>query len=114
MRPPSLPDAEQIEAIWENDSRPTLTAPSQDNPRMMILGGPQGSRKTTMRTAVPEQLGLADPVVLDGDDVFAYLPRYAQMARKEGMLTAMRHFSPAAGELTERIRQHAIAHRQNI
>ncbi|MFE3502972.1 zeta toxin family protein [Kitasatospora sp. NPDC059160] len=114
MTPPPLPDAGQIEAIWERDLRPTLTAPSQDDPRMVILGGPQGSRKTTMRTAVPQQLGIADPVVLDGDDVFAYLPGYARMAREDGMLAAMRHFSPVAGQLTERVRQHAIDHRQNI
>ncbi|WP_328418493.1 zeta toxin family protein (plasmid) [Streptomyces violaceus] len=87
--PPRRLSDEQIDEIFQEDVRPGLSRyASQDTPRMVILGGPQGSRKTTLRPLVAEQLGLTDTVYFDGDDHYAFHPHYDALAREHGVLTA--------------------------
>ncbi|MFE2053710.1 zeta toxin family protein [Streptomyces sp. NPDC059459] len=58
---------------------------------MVVLGGPQGSRKTTLRPVVAEQLGLGDDVVyFDGDDHNDFHPYYDRLARQHGAPEAAR------------------------
>ncbi|MGZ3103472.1 zeta toxin family protein [Streptomyces sp. H72] len=83
---------EQISEIIREDVLPPLARLSpQATPRMVVLGGPQGSRKTTLRPVVAEQLGLGDDVVyFDGDDHNDFHPYYDRLARQHGAPEAAR------------------------
>lgn len=74
--------------VFERDIRPTLRGPSQENPRVLLLGGPQGSGKTTTLPTVARQLGLEQATRIDGDDLFDFHPRYDALARERGALGA--------------------------
>ncbi|MGI5397791.1 zeta toxin family protein [Streptomyces sp. CA-251251] len=59
--------------------------------RAWLCSGPQGSRKTTLRPVVAEQLGLGDDVVyFDGDDHNDFHPHYDRLARQHGAPEAAR------------------------
>ncbi|WP_345637931.1 zeta toxin family protein [Streptomyces thinghirensis] len=89
---PRLLTDEQIADIVSTSVLPPLAdVTPHETPRMIILGGPQGSRKTTLRSVVAEQLGLHDNLVLfDGDDHNAFHPHYARLAREHGAPEAAR------------------------
>ncbi|GAA5207629.1 zeta toxin family protein [Streptomyces thinghirensis] len=89
---PRLLTDEQISEIIREDVLPPLAGVSpQATPRMVVLGGPQGSRKTTLRPVVAEQLGLGEDVVyFDGDDHNDFHPLYDQLAREHGAPEAAR------------------------
>ncbi|MEU2311509.1 zeta toxin family protein [Streptomyces albidoflavus] len=80
---------EQIEEIFRLDVEPRLARhASQDAPRVVLLGGPQGSRKTTLRSLVAEQLGLEDALIYEGDDHFPLHPHFDGLMREHGLLAA--------------------------
>ncbi|MGC9478816.1 zeta toxin family protein [Streptomyces sp. WG4] len=89
---PRLLTDEQISEILREDVLPPLARVSpQTTPRMVVLGGPQGSRKTTLRPVVAEQLGLGEDIVyFDGDDHNDFHPHYDQLAREHGAPEAAR------------------------
>ncbi|MGW2725383.1 zeta toxin family protein [Streptomyces sp. NPDC001492] len=89
---PRLLTDEQIAEIFREDVLPSLERVSpQETPRMVIFGGPQGSRKTTLRGVVAEQLGLGEDVVFfDGDDHNDFHPHYDRLAREHGAPEAAR------------------------
>ncbi|MFK0294787.1 zeta toxin family protein [Streptomyces sp. NPDC090442] len=114
MSAPPIPGLDELTTLFATEVRHTLTAPSQESPELLVLGGPQGSRKTSLRTTVPEQLGIHDPVIVDGDDFYSFLPEFDPYAREVGMLAAMKHFNPAVKELTRMTREHVRQHSQNV
>ncbi|MGC5000578.1 zeta toxin family protein [Streptomyces sp. DT195] len=85
---------EQITEIYRTEVLPALDRISpQKAARAVILGGPQGSRKTSLRSLVAEQLGLGEDVVyLDGDDLLVLHPDYDDLA--------VQHGAPEAARLT--------------
>ncbi|MGW3100038.1 zeta toxin family protein [Streptomyces sp. NPDC001102] len=112
--PRRLPDG-QIEEIFREDVRPGLARhASQDAPRMVIFGGPQGSRKTTLRPVVAEQLGMTDAVVFDGDDHYAFHPHYDALALEHGALEAARLCGPDIEVLRGKILDEVRGRRLNI
>jgi hypothetical protein len=111
---PHLLTSEELADLFANDVRPTLTASSQENPRLLILGGPQGSGKTTLRRVVAEQLALGDAVIYDGDDWYDFHPHYDGLAREHGGLEAMKQCGPDVRELTRMTLDHIRQNRQNL
>ncbi|MFY0516011.1 zeta toxin family protein [Streptomyces anulatus] len=106
---------EQLDEIFREDVQPGLARFStQDAPRMVALGGPQGSRKTTLRPVVAEQLDLTDVVFFDGDDHYTYHPHYDALARGHGALEATRLCAPDIGVLRAKILDEVFARRLNI
>ncbi|MFE3601341.1 zeta toxin family protein [Streptomyces sp. NPDC059142] len=94
-KPPRRLSDEQLADIFQQDVLPGLTRlPGQKSPRMVLLGGPQGSRKTTLRPLVAAQLGLSDAVFYDGDDHYTYHPHHDALAREHGVLEASRLCGP--------------------
>lgn len=105
----------QVEEIFREDVRPGLARhASRDSPRVIVLGGPQGSRKTSLRTLVAEQLGVPDIVLYDGDDHYAFHPHYDGLARAHGVLEAARLCGPDADYLRAMIRAEVITRRLDI
>ncbi|WP_411083428.1 zeta toxin family protein [Streptomyces sp. cmx-18-6] len=114
-RPPRRLSDEQLADIFREDVQPGLRdLLSQDSPRMVILGGPQGSRKTTLRSVVAEQLELSDALLYDGDDHFAFHPHYDRLARERGALEAARLCGPDVGVLRDAILEEVLARRLNV
>ncbi len=106
---------EQLGEIFREDIQPGLARfATQDSPRMVALGGPQGSRKTTLRPVVAEQLNLTDVVFFDGDDHNAYHPHYDALAREHGALEATRLCAPDIAVLRAKILDEVFARRLNI
>lgn len=81
---------------------------------MVLLGGPQGSRKTTLRPLVAEQLGLRDVVFFDGDDHFTFHPHYDALAREHGVLEAARLCKADTEVLRAKILDEVRTRRLNI
>lgn len=105
---------DEIRSVFEQDIRPTLTAPSRDTPRLLLFGGPQGSRKSTLTPLIGEQLGYQDAVRIDGDDLFDFHPAYAGLAWEHGANAAMKRCGPDILEFRARILDHVRQHRQNL
>ncbi|MFJ2589709.1 zeta toxin family protein [Streptomyces sp. NPDC087538] len=106
---------EQIAEIYREDVQPSLARiPSQDSPRMLALGGPQGSRKSTLRSVVAEHLGLTDVVYFDGDDHYTFHPHYDALALEHGALEASRLCRPDVEILRARILSEVFDRRLNI
>ncbi|WP_031057798.1 zeta toxin family protein [Streptomyces sp. NRRL F-5702] len=81
---------------------------------MALLGGPQGSRKSTLRSLVAEQMGLADVVFFDADDHYAFHTHYDGLAREHGTLEAARRCSTDVEVLRTAILDEVLARRTNI
>ncbi|MCX4682559.1 zeta toxin family protein [Streptomyces sp. NBC_01433] len=114
-KPPRRLSDEQLADIIREDVLPGLSSlSSQTSPRMVLLGGPQGSRKTTLRPLVAEQLGLSDVLFYDGDDHYAFHPHYDALAREHGVLEAARLCGPDVDVLRAAILNEASTRRLNI
>ncbi|HEY9372274.1 zeta toxin family protein [Streptomyces sp.] len=114
-KPPRRLSDEQLDEIFREDVQPGLARfTSQDSPRMVLLGGPQGSRKTTLRPLVAEQLGLTDVVFFDGDDHYAFHPHYDALAREHGALKALRMCVPDIEFLRAKILDEVRVRQLNI
>lgn len=106
---------EQLTEIFREDVQPGLARfTSQASPRMVVLGGPQGSRKSTLRPLVAEQLGLTDVVFFDGDDHYAFHPHYDALAREHGALEAQGLCRPDIEALRTKILEEVHTRRLNI
>lgn len=105
----------QIEEIFREDLRPGLARhTSRDAPRLILLGGPQGSRKTSLRPLVAEQLGAPDIVFYDGDDHYTFHPHYDDLARAHGVLEAARLCGPDTNYLRAMILNEVVTRRLDI
>ncbi|CAI4198533.1 zeta toxin family protein (plasmid) [Streptomyces albidoflavus] len=114
-QPGRLLSDKQIEEIFHQDIEPGLARrASLDVPRMILLGGPQGSRKTTLRLLVAEQLGLDDAVINDGDDRFALHPHFDRLVQQNGLLAAADACTPDVQLLQDMYLKEARARRLNI
>ncbi|MGW7343057.1 zeta toxin family protein [Streptomyces sp. NPDC054854] len=106
---------EQLTEIFREDVKPGLARfTTQASPRMVILGGPQGSRKSTLRPLVAEQLGLTDFVVWDGDDHYAFHPHYDALAQELGAPEAQGLCRPDIEALRRNILEEVHGRRLNI
>jgi hypothetical protein len=81
--PRRLIDSE-IDDIFHTRVRPILTGPSRDTPTTVLLGGGQGSGKTTALSHVASHLGLPHAFLFEGDDFYDYHPSYADLRRQAG------------------------------
>lgn len=115
-KPPRRLSDEQLADIFREDILPGLSSlSSQTEPRMVLLGGPQGSRKTTLRPLVAEQLGLTgDVLYFDGDDHYAFHPHHDALAREHGVLEASRLCGPDIDVLRAAILNEVYTRRLNI
>lgn len=114
-KPPRRLSDEQLDEIFREDVQPGLARhASQETPRMVLVGGPQGSRKTTLRPLVAEQLGLTDVVYFDGDDHYAFHPHYDALAREHGVLEASRLCGPDIEVLRAKILDEVRTRRLNV
>ncbi|EGX61542.1 hypothetical protein SZN_02362 [Streptomyces zinciresistens K42] len=112
---PRLLSDEQLAEIFREDVRPGLDRlSSQTSPHMVLLGGPQGSRKTMLRTVVAEQLGLTDALLYDGDDHFALHPHYDALALEHGVLEAARLCGPDVDVIRDAILTEVLTRRLNV
>ncbi|WP_329468748.1 zeta toxin family protein [Streptomyces sp. NBC_01431] len=86
-----------------------LDRPAREHPRVLILGGPQGSGKSTALPLVQRQLNMTEAVRLDGDDIMALHPRFEPYARVHGGLAAARLVAPdyriLVARMLEEVRQ---------
>lgn len=114
-KPPRRLSDERLAEIFREDVQPGLARhASQDAPRMIIFGGPQGSRKTTLRPLVAEQLGMTDVVFFDGDDHYGFHPHYDGLAREHGVLEAARLCGPDIEVLRAKILDEVRTRRLNV
>ncbi|GAA2463256.1 zeta toxin family protein [Streptomyces lavendulocolor] len=114
-KPPRRLSDEQLDEIFREDVQPALAChASHEAPRMVLLGGPQGSRKTSLRPLVAEQLGLTDVVYFDGDDHYPFHPHYDALAREHGVTEAARLCGPDIEVLRAKILEEVHARRLNI
>lgn len=81
--PRTLTD-DDARSIIREEFLPLLASDPSENPRFVVLGGPQGSRKTTLKPVVAEQLGMHGALLLEGDDLYAFHPRYEALVDELG------------------------------
>ncbi|WP_330346637.1 zeta toxin family protein (plasmid) [Streptomyces europaeiscabiei] len=74
----------EARAIVRDEFLPLLAPDSSKNPRFAVFGGAQGSRKTTLKPVVARSLGMQGALLLEGDDLFAFHPRYEQLVSELG------------------------------
>ncbi|MGX1976863.1 zeta toxin family protein [Streptomyces kronopolitis] len=96
------------------EARRSLTAPSKTQPRVLIFGGPQGSRKSTLLPVVAAQLGYRDAVKLDGDDLYALHPRFDGLVQERGAIEAMNLLRADVAPVRDMVLDHVRAARQDI
>lgn len=105
----------QLDEIYLKDVQPGLARHArQDAPRMVIFGGPQASRKTTLRPLVADQLALTDVVFFDGDDHCTFHPHFDALAREHGALEAARLCGPDVQYLRAKILNEIRERRLNV
>ncbi|MGW2725083.1 zeta toxin family protein [Streptomyces sp. NPDC001492] len=113
QRPRLLTD-EELRRIFERRVRPVIDRPAQEEPRILILGGTQGSRKTTLAPLVAQQLGMNDPVIFDGDTHYAFHPRFEELAREHGAPDARKSCLADVTELRRMMKEHIRDQRSHI
>ncbi|MEU1132636.1 zeta toxin family protein [Streptomyces sp. NPDC005900] len=74
----------ELRALVHEEILPALGAAPSDRPRYVVLGGPQGSRKTTLAPLVAEQLGMSQAVRLEGDDLLSFHPHHDGLVQRTG------------------------------
>jgi zeta toxin len=75
---------DELRTILRDDVLPALSLERSDAPRFVILGGPQGSRKTSLKPVVAEQLGMGHALHLEGDDLLHFHPHYEGLVEETG------------------------------
>jgi hypothetical protein len=103
-----------LDAIFDRDVQPALTAPPSDAPRLLVIGGLPGTRKSSLSTTIANQLGIHDAVILDGDDLDAVLPGFDAVARESGWDAASDRFAAARNYLYDRVLEHTRDRRQHL
>ncbi|PBC72362.1 zeta toxin [Streptomyces sp. 2321.6] len=103
---PRLLSNREIEEIFEDVRTTTLQGPSKEQPRLLLFGGPQGSRKTTLLPVVAEALGFQDAVKVDGDDLFTFHPRFDELAREYGASGGFRRCGKDVTVLSDMVLDH--------
>ncbi|MFD4370000.1 zeta toxin family protein [Streptomyces sp. NPDC058486] len=68
--------------------RPSLTGERRENPVVLFVGGQPGAGKSTVQSAILQRLGRQDAFPLDGDDIVALHPRYADLGRGNDITSA--------------------------
>ncbi|MGX9891191.1 zeta toxin family protein [Streptomyces sp. NPDC002276] len=87
-RPPRLLSDDQLREIFDADIRPTLAGPAHDEPRVLILGGSQGSGKTSALPLIAQQLDMPQAFRFEGDDILRVHPQFEPIARDHGVMEA--------------------------
>ncbi|MFD7778848.1 zeta toxin family protein [Streptomyces sp. NPDC059753] len=96
-----------LDQVYNDAVRPILDRPSHDNPRLLILGGPQGSGKTSTLPTIQRQRGMTGAVRIDGDDIMAVVPGFEETARGHGGIEAHRQSNASFQILMRRLLQDA-------
>lgn len=104
----------ELDEVYKDAVRPLLAKPTQENPRLLILGGPQGSGKSTTLPVVERQLGMTQAVRLDGDDIMALHPHFEGIARGRGGLEAARRVGPDYSVVVARMLRDVRMSRQDL
>jgi len=90
VREPGDPELTRALArdLYRRDLRPRLAGIARERPTVLFIGGQTASGKTTCRQVVARDLGLADAVSMDGDDLLDDHPRYRDTARADDRTAA--------------------------
>ncbi|MGY5099460.1 zeta toxin family protein [Streptomyces sp. 900105245] len=105
----------ELRELLDVDVRPLLEGSARERPRVVILGGTQGSGKSSALPLIAEQLGMADAVRVEGDDLLSLIPQFEPIAREHGVMEAFNRVGDDLSELmrmtlaeTRRLRRDAI------
>lgn len=113
--PRRLSDSE-LDDIFDTRVRPILTGPSRDTPTTVLLGGGQGSGKTTALSLVASQLGLPHAFLFEGDDFYDYHPSHTDLRRQAGgdVAQAMRQCFKDVEALRNRTLDYLLDNRMDL
>ena len=81
--PPGRLGQAELDRIFAEQIRPTLTGPAREHPTAIFIAGQPGVGKTIAQATMVARLGPSNVVSLDGDDHVLAHPHYEALARAD-------------------------------